>query len=651
MRKRILGLAILLSIVLVVPGTAQAQGRSIFWERWDAVFHNIDTTNNRFDVREIYDIRFNGRFQFGSAVIPLTNVESIDNIQVYQAGRAMRQGGCVSEANIASARGTFCVERVQEGISIVYYFEQPITDGSENFEVAYTVNGGLYVYDGGDQLRWEVIPTDKFGFSVGSSNVTVELPDGYAPRADVDIIEAEGLSADIQVQGTTVTFRVTESIEPDERLRIGVQYPHDPNARMAAWQPEYDDDVAYRENVEPLVNLGAIAVSLLVLVVGPLLTYLRWYNKGRDPKVGPVPTYLEEPPGELRPAVVGALVDETADVRDIMSTIIDLARREYLVIEESRKEGMFGLGGSSEFVFKRTDKSNADLKAYERKIIDKVFKGGMERELEDLKHKFYTAIPGLQDDLYEELVNEGLFTAKPSTTRGIYSTIGLVIGGLAFAAGFMIFGALEDGLSEALLCLPAAFGVTGLVIAVAGQYMPAKTQKGALEAAKWNAFEEFLQNIEKYRDVDAATQLFDQYLPYAIAFGMERSWIRRFSKLEATPIPTWYFPTYAGGHYGRGYRAGTPISHNLPSAGDVLPGEIASAGGGGGMSLDTLAGDFSGGLESMASGLSDMLESASRTLTSKPQSSGNSSWGGGGWSGGGSLGGGSIGGGGSRGFG
>ena len=154
-----------------------------------------------------------------------------------------------------------------------------------------------------------------------------------------------------------------------------------------------------------------------------------------------------------------------------------------------------------------------------------------------------------------------------------------------------------------------------------------------------------MQNLEKYRDVRAGQPLFDKYLPYAIAFDMEKTWIRRFSNVSTTPVPTWYFPTYYGGHYGRGYRPGTPIGDNLPSAGDVLPGDIARAGGG--MSLDTMAGDMSGGLESMASGLSNMLESASSTLTSQPQSSSS----GGSWSGGGSLGGGSIGGGGSRGFG
>jgi hypothetical protein len=129
--------------------------------------------------------------------------------------------------------------------------------------------------------------------------------------------------------------------------------------------------------------------------------------------------------------------------------------------------------------------------------------------------------------------------------------------------------------------------------------------------------------------------------------------VRRFGNLTNVPVPIWYYPTYRGGHYSRGYRAGTPVSENLggglPSASDVMPGELARAGGGG---LDTMARDFSTGLNSISDGLTNMLNSASRTMVSRPQSSSSGSWsgGGGGFSGGGGGGGGSSGGG-SRGFG
>ena len=52
-----------------------------------------------------------------------------------------------------------------------------------------------------------------------------------------------------------------------------------------------------------------------------------------------VPDYVTEPPDALPPAIVGALIDEKVDMQDIISTLIDLAHRGYLTMEEKEKRG------------------------------------------------------------------------------------------------------------------------------------------------------------------------------------------------------------------------------------------------------------------------------------------------------------------------
>ena len=116
-----------------------------------------------------------------------------------------------------------------------------------------------------------------------------------------------------------------------------------------AWQSSFDQQRAFDENVLPLINLGVIALSLLIAIGGVLFFYIAVSCvRGAIRKIGPVPTYLSEPPSDLPPAVVGTLVDERADPRDAISTIIDLAHRGYLAIEEEQNEGVFGIGRSSE---------------------------------------------------------------------------------------------------------------------------------------------------------------------------------------------------------------------------------------------------------------------------------------------------------------
>lgn len=638
-------IAAVLSVVLLLGvSTVGAQDdRTVFWQRWDVEITNVDTTNNQFDVTEVYDVQFGGTFRFGSAVIPTDRLDFINNVRVSQSGQQMRE-------SCSGSQGTFCLDQNSDDLSITYYFFQPVTNTTSHIEIAYTVHGALRVYPEGDQLSWIAIPSDHYGFQIGSSTITVEMPDGYAPREGVDPVVTYGAPADVQVNGTRIVARATRQIGGSESFEIRVQYPHNPNAVAPRWQSGFDQQRDFAENTLPLLSLGVIAVSLIIGLGGTLLLYSMYLRRGRDPVVGVVPTFLNEPPSDLPPAVVGTLVDERADPRDAISTIIDLAHRGYMAIEETQNEGIFGFGKSSTFTFKRSDKSLEGLRGFEQKLMNKLFGGDrMERTMDSLRNTFYTTISEIQGDLYRELVTEGMFDRNPDSTRNGWSALAIIIIAIAGVIGFAMFSMAEQ-YSFVLLLLPIAIGFVGVVAMIVGPAMPAKTRKGAEEAAKWKAFYEYLRNLEKYAQVEGATDQFERYLPYAVAFGLDKSWINKFSQVPQVPIPYWYYPTYYG-PYRRGYVPGTPMGGFGRGGGSMLPGDLAQAGGGN--ALDNLSGNLAGGLESISSGLSNMLDSAASTLTSRPQSassgssgswrSGGSSWSGGGFSGGGGSGGGSRG--------
>ncbi len=642
MQKRSIVTLLILLFATLVFSTVNAQSKSLIWNRWDVFINNIDVTGNAFDVTESYDIDFTGSFRFGSAVIPLTNLNNISNVTVSENGRALQES-CSQQA------GTFCTENTTDGLSITYYFTRPINNGSAQFEIGYRVDGALRIYSGGDQLWWIAVPSDHFGFPIESSTITVEMPQGYAPREGVDSVETYGVPGTVNVKGATITATANQRIVDNQSFEIRVQYPHNAAAQPPSWQSSFDSQRAYDEQTKPLVDLGLIALSIVIGIGGTLAIYARWYAKGRDPQIGPVPKFLSEPPDNLSPAIVGTLIDEKADVQDVISILIDLARRGYMVMEENQEPGLFGMGTTSKFTFKRTDKAADDLKPYEKRMLNSLFSLRMERTMDSLRNSFYTVISSLQGDLYKGLLDEGLFTTNPQTTRAMWSGFGVllfVIAGIVFFVGT----SAADEVSSALMLLPFAIGWVGIVALIAGNAMPAKTRKGAEEAAKWRSFYEYLQNLEKYSDVAEASKHFDDYLPYAVAFGLDRSWVRRFASVPNVPIPYWYYPTYLGGRYHGGYIAGSPLPR--PASGG-LPGPLAHAGGSG-VSLDSMSRNMSGGLENISNGLTSMLNSASRVMTSQPQSSsgGSGRWssGGRGWSGGGGFGGGGSGGG-SRGFG
>jgi uncharacterized membrane protein YgcG len=641
--RRLMLLALLI-IWVSVSQVASAQDQSLVWERWDVEIGRVDTAANEFVVREIYDVRFEGAFRFGSAVIPSSRLETIGEVSVVVDGVQLTPA-CFERP------GTFCFDRDGVDFSITYYFPQLVVDERIDIEIVYTVYGALRSYPDGDQLWWDAIPEDHFGFPIRNSTVTVILPSEFAPREGIDPIETYGAPGEVSVRGSTITATATNGVGEYEGFSVRIQYPHDPRGSQPYWQAQFDEQRSYEENVQPLLDLGLPLLSGLFAFGGLGVVLLRYQARGRDPKVlSTVPEYIADPPSELSPGLVGVLLDERADVRDVIAVVLDLARRGYIVIEESRdKAGFLGIA-TSRFVFKRTDKPIEELRRFEQVLMQRLFEGQLERTLESLRNKFYLYVPELERLMYQAALDEGLFDRSPANVRAAWSSGGGALLIMGLVTGFLSLGYLQT-VSVFLFCAPAALALVGFGITVFGSYMPAKTEKGALEAAKWRSFNTYMRNLERYASIDEASARLADYIPYAIAFGMSSVWLARFRDVSVSEVPPWYFPTHLGGPYRRVYVPGSPVTPHT-GMGRGVPGEIVRADDGE-FSMDDMSRNLAAGMNSMATGLDTMINSAARVLTSQPQASGSSgSWrsGGGGFSGGGSRGGGGSGGG-SRGFG
>jgi len=233
--------------------------------------------------------------------------------------------------------------------------------------------------------------------------------------------------------------------------------------------------------------------------------------------------------------------------------------------------------------------------------------------------------------------------------RGRYLVFGIMGLVLAFGLFFCMAPILGD-LTDAYICPFAGIGITSIALMIASSAMGTKTRKGAEEAAKWRAFKEYLHRTEKYVDLKTVTDQFDKYLPYAIAFGLDRSWIGKFARVANAPMPTWYYPAVIPYHTGmsRMDRAGG-FSGGMASGGGIQ--DLSGKAVGSGPSLDKMSGQMFTGLSSMSSGLFTMLNSTASTFTSVPHSSGSGGFGGGFSGGGGGFSGGGGGGGGGAGFG
>ncbi len=617
---------VLLGVLLIGVQNADAQTKTFNWEEWETVITLLENGDLR--VEETQTLNFQGEpFTFGFRTIQTGTAGNNDGI----TDVGVREGNIIYEENYSSNPYTYTVIEEDEETTIRWYFEPSL--GEQTYTFSYTVKGGTRVgtsdQGDGDQIFWTIVPDDHPA-RVDYTSATIHLPEGVEPQQYEDTLEylaagfineteSDLITTTVTENGRTIFYEYNSPLLTGNSLAARVQFPH-------GILPIQTPDWQRSQQISETMSLVILSISLLLCVGGPLLILLLWYLSGRDPELTVVvPDYITEPPDSLPPAVVGTLIDEKADMQDIVSTTIDLARRGYITMTEKK---------DSEYTFQRTDKSTEDLRPFEKQFVKDFFGRKQERELDDLKYKFANKLPNLRSMLYQELVDEQLVPSSPHKIRQSYGCLTVLVFVIAAGAFFIIPGIFGENVSTSI-CPALALAAAAIILAYVGRHMPKKTEKGVEAAAKWEAFKNYLKNIEDYQDLTESTEIFEQYLAYAVAFGLERSWIRKFSQVPATPIPRWYYPyPMYGGHYG-GYGG----SAGKPSGG----GSVSAP------SLEGMSRGMTGGLAAMSTGLTSMLTSTSSTLKSTRSSSGGSSGGfSGGFSGGGGF---SSGGGGSAGFG
>ncbi len=626
MRKRLIVpiLGLLLVAVLARPALAQDQG--LYADRYDVEIIVLPNGNMRVIERQTI-VFTRGSFHEGFAIIPTNRVQDISDVQVVGDGKLYTQG--------YGRAGTFNVETQDDQLVVTWNFDY-VSNSTHVYELRYTVRGGLRYYPEYGEAWWKAIPPEH-AYPIRNATVRVKLPPGATiltdPQSGKDYAGAAPDIAQTAVATDRLEalFTINRVIDENQEVEVRVRFTPGVVAGQApAWQAEFDQQQAWNDTYRPTANLGLGVLGAVILIGGPLLVLAAWYTIGRDPSVGLMADQVSSLPANTPPGLVGALVDEKADIQDILATLIDLARRGYLTISEEQGKGLFA---SRDFVYRSTGKALDGLRPYEQLFMGEFFGGRSERRLSALKNKFYTALPKLQAALYKELVQENFFTSSPESVRQRYGCAGILLLILAIGGGIGA-STLVSNYVDTLFCPFVGLAAAAITLLVGGQYMPHKTRKGAEAASVWRAFKAYLAQIEKYNLPEARAR-FDEYLPYAVAFGLERGLIRKFASVQA-PMPIWYMPyrpPYVP-HHGHEER---PSEQALPAGGfgkEGLP------------SVQQMSDGMAGSLQNMSDGLISMFNSASKTFTSQPSSSGS----GRGWSGGGGFRGGGGGGGGARGF-
>ncbi len=665
---RSLGIAALLVIAigLVIAGhtSNRALAKSVVWLNYNVTLELQDDSS--FHVTEKQDVAFaGGPFSYAYATIPTTRMDDLRNVRVSE----IRSGKTIVYNRSSSEDPeTWTIDYSSNDVTITWFM--PSTSNEvRTFVLEYDVVGGLRVYDSDagtrEQIWWTAIDDDVTEIApINNATFTIVLPEPVDLATTV-IDGPDGTDpADHTSDGQTWTWSKSNMSEGDS-LAARLEFPAIVPASVPGWQ-EADDAKRQREEEQAsrdaLIKLLMAAAAALALTAGGSSLFGLWYLKGRDPGVGAVATYLSEPPDDLPPGAAGALVDEYADERDIVATMVDLGNRGVLKITQQPTGDQFG---RVTYDIERAE-SDTQLRPFETTFVEALMGGGAKTDLAMAKLRFGPKSEKVKAQMYEELVARGYFPVSPETTRNRYrqaATIGIVVMIVLFG---LVIGRLL-GISYWVLVPILAISMLFLILRVVSKYMPKKSFSGAESAAKWRAFRKYLEDLNDDVKSDEAKTLFNKYLPYAVAFGIEQTWVNRFAAAGAPP-PTWYTGSSNGG--GTVWTSGGRRYRGVPGGGSTWmwgtgAGSSGSGGSGGSGGVDfpdlgdvqDLSGQGQKSLQGASSGLMGLFNLAGEAFEAFSSSSGGGrsggfSGGGHSFGGGGSHGGGGGGGGGgSRGFG
>jgi len=452
--------------------------------------------------------------------------------------------------------------------------------GINIYQISYQIKNVVVPSDNGNALYlnlngnfWE-LPTNSF-------TSTIHLPDGInQANTQIQLYAGEfGVTADefakFKWNEDGKSFQVTaKDLPPSIGITTWAEFP---NGLVKLYQPSLWDKYG-------------VYLWLLLPLYALWLGFREWRRHGQDPRLrGPIVVEYD-PPKDLLP-LEGGLLMNYGGIKPIFvsATIIDLAVRGYLKIEEIKSTG-FLMGQDWQITLLKDNFT--ELKPFEVRLLEALLGNnpavGASTKLSDQKDTFYTKMTGIRNSAYEKI--KPFFDSDGAGWQITFIGLGSAL----------IFASVPIGITLMNWTILAALMSSGIILIIFGILMSKRSKLGSETLYQLKGFQLYMKQAETYRmRFYEKENIFEKYLPYAIVFGLTHIWAKAFAKIYEEKYHTSYIPIWY----------------------------IATAGS-----------NFS--IDSFATHLSSLSSNMASTLASSPRSSSGGSGGGGGFSGGGAGGGG-----------
>lgn len=321
----------------------------------------------------------------------------------------------------------------------------------------------------------------------------------------------------------TIVF-LAYDLNPGSTFTIEMELPK--NYVSIPW----DKNLIYK--LKNLSLYSWIAIGFIPLIITLIVLFYLFYKTSKEWIIAKNNLILETPPSALSPAASGVLINNKISSKMIAATFLDLAQKGIIKIVDHEDY----------FTFYRNNFTKFNLKEFEKILINKIFDEEKKSStIEDIemriaKHIFSRKIAQVYLQIYEELKNNNYFIKDPNKYHSMYKKIGYSLFFISII-GFILSMIFLNSIPYFLIVWFGAIISSIFIIKIAPQ-LPIRSLKGNEETKKWFAFKNFLTNKKSYGYSYNAQTIYEKYLPYAVAFGVEKKWTKRFARAPFR-MPIW----------------------------------------------------------------------------------------------------------------
>lgn len=462
------------------------------------------------------------------------------------------------------------IRRAYNGKIVDFGNDSFIKPGIHTYQITYRTNRQLTFKDNYTELYFNVVGNDVV-FPTLKASAVIHLP----KEINVKDIELEGYTGYYGATNknykswisdhNTCHFETTKILQPKESFTISVAFPNS----SAILPPS-----KYQELIWLIQDNLDLFITLLCIILLLILYSMAWLKKRRNsPTIMP----LFNPPNDMLPSDCAYLYYKSTNNANLTAAILDMAVQGYLTI----KHNPGGWLKSETYTLTKKEVHENTTPTYDQ-ISNEFFAKNNELTLKK-KNKFIIL------EAIQTLANKSETYSKYITNN--YSTL-LTCFAITTASIATVAFLQQSDVIVALVPISVLINIAGFFI------LRDYTKSGKKLYAEIAGFKMYLSftekdRIERLNPPTMTTNLFEKYLPYAVALGVDKQWSRAFDKMFAQLAaqghayhPYWYV--------GRRFNANN-FSSNINSFNRSLSNAISSSSGTPGSSSGRGGGGFSGG--------------------------------------------------------